>query len=138
MTCVEKCRSQPWYCFAYCFQEYPFKITLIEMLCDCVPVVTYVSRTRPQETGSKVFQHQPCLFDSRQNLLLHLVLPISHFIYSFRFWHLLQITLQSTGQPHASPSRMQHPSSLFTPQPLAGIATAAGRHSWGLEPVLQA
>lgn len=33
---------------------------------------------------------------------------------------------------------MQHPSSLFTPQPLEGISTAAGRHNWELEPVLQA
>lgn len=72
------------------------KLHEIEMFCDCVPVVTYISRTRPQETGSKVFQHQPCLFHSGQNLLLHLFLPISHFIYSFRFWHLLQMTLQST------------------------------------------
>lgn len=111
----------------------------MEMLWDCVPVVTYISGTRSQQIRSKVFQHQPCLFDTGQHLLLHLVLPISNFIYSFCFWHLLQMTLHSLkGQPHASPSRMQQPSSLFTPQPLEGTATAAGRHNWGLHPVLQA
>lgn len=51
--------------------------------------------TRPQASGSKVFQHLPYLFDIGQHLFLHLALPIFHFIYSFHLLHLLLPTLQS-------------------------------------------
>lgn len=61
----------------------------------CVLVVTYISGTRPQEVGSKVFQHLPCLFDIRHHLLSHLALPIFPFISSFHLLHLLLLTLQS-------------------------------------------